>query len=252
MFFENSDICFNIINVFRVKREKVQSVNRNRRWSGMAYRISGSTVFLSGGEKYVAEAGSISYVPAWVDYERNSEDEELIIIHFNTYPYSEKKIEIAHPENTERIAEYFMCLANEWERHSPGYKNRCMSIFYKMLEEVQFCENLSPLNKKERIIRESISYMNANYDSPAISVSEIAEKSNVSEVYFRKLYKELFGMSPVSAIMNMRIQKAQTLLKSGYFTVSEVSEKCGFDNVKYFSTLFKKKTGISPSKVKGM
>ncbi len=250
MFFENSDICFDILNVFHIKREAKVSVNKNRSWSGMAYRISGSTVFISKGEKYTAEQGSISYVPSWVDYERHSTEEELIIIHFNSYPTSGEKIEIINPEDPERFLEYFMRLVKEWEEHALGYKNRCMSNFYKLLEELQLNESTNAFNKKEQIIKKSISYMNSNYDNPEISVAQIAAKSNVSEVYFRKLYKEVYGISPMEAIINMRLQKATDLLRSGYFSVVEVSEKSGFRSVKYFSTLFKRKTGKSPSDLK--
>jgi len=45
----------------------------------------------------------------------------------------------------------------------------------------------------------------------------------------------------------MRIEKAKELLSTGYFSVKEVSQKSGFDNVKYFSTVFKKEVGCSPS-----
>lgn len=250
MFFENSDICFDILNVFRVKREAQVSINRNRSWSGIAYRISGSTVFLSKEEQHIAETGSISYVPAWVDYERHSTEEEIIIIHFNSYPENSKKIEILNPEDAERFSEYFTRLAKEWEEHTLGYKNRCMSIFYKLLEELQLNENTKVFNKKEQIIKKSISYMNSNYDNSEISLAQIAGQSNISEVYFRKLYKELYGISPMEAIINMRIRKAKDLLVSGYFSVMEVSEKSGFRSVKYFSTLFKNKTGASPSDLK--
>ena len=49
------------------------------------------------------------------------------------------------------------------------------------------------------------------------------------------------------ANQKMRIEKAKELLKTGYFSVSEVSQKSGFDNVKYFSTLFNKVVGLRPS-----
>jgi len=110
----------------------------------------------------------------------------------------------------------------------------------------------NPINKKEGIIKNSIVYMNSNFDNFEITISEIAEKSFISEVYFRKIYKEVFGISPGRAILEMRIKKAKELLRSGYFSVKEVSQKSGFDNVKYFSTVFKKEVGISPSEYKGL
>ena len=48
----------------------------------------------------------------------------------------------------------------------------------------------------------------------------------------------------------MRIKKAKDLLQTGYFTIKETALKSGFDNVKYFSTLFKKEVGCSPSEYK--
>ena len=159
MFFENSEICFDIIDIFSIKRKETQSVNKNRSWSGMAYRIYGNTVFISKGEKYTAEQGSISYVPAWTDYERYSTDEELIIIHFNSYPKNGEKIEIINAGEAEKFSGYFTRLAKEWEEHALGYKNRCMSIFYKLLEELQLNESTNAFNKKEQIIKKSIGYI---------------------------------------------------------------------------------------------
>lgn len=66
-------------------------------------------------------------------------------------------------------------------------------------------------------------------------------------MYFRKLYKDLYGISPIRAIMNLRIDKAKALLDSGYFSVKKIAGKCGFENEKYFSTLFKRETGFTPA-----
>ncbi|MBE7066829.1 MAG: helix-turn-helix domain-containing protein [Ruminococcaceae bacterium] len=69
---------------------------------------------------------------------------------------------------------------------------------------------------------------------------------HMSEEYFRKLYKEAYGISPHNAIIDKRIKKACRLLQSGFFSVNEVAEKVGFTNSKYFSTLFHKAMNMSP------
>lgn len=251
MFYENENLCFRISNVFHVKRKKViNSINNNRKHSGIAFRLSGSTVFESCGQTFTAEEGSLSFVPAGVDFVRNSSDEELIIIHLDCFGETENEIQIARPNNPSLYADLFFKLVKEWNGGLPGYRHRSMEIFCRILEELQLDACFNPETKAEQIIKNSISYMCSAYDNPLLTVSEIAEKSNISEVYFRKLYKEVFGITPGKAIIKMRIQKAKNLLSSGYFTVSEVAEKSGFYNVKYFSTLFKKQTGKTPFEYK--
>lgn len=247
MFYDNRNISFEITNVFHVRRDAAESMNRNRAWSGIAYRISGSSVFRSGGKKYVADEGSISYVPAWVDFERSSTEEELIIVHLHVYGENEKEIQIFFPENTAKFSTYFFEMAKVWEECAVGYRHRCSSIFYKLLEEMERYTILNSPNKKEHIIRNSLMYMHMNFDNPDLSIADIAKESNISQVYFRKLYKEIFGISPLRAVNQLRIQKAKDMLKSGYFTISEIAEKCGFENTKYFSTLFKKEVEKTPS-----
>jgi len=174
----------------------------------------------------------------------------MIVIHFYCHGSNEDEIQIFNPEDSSKFAGYFFEILKVWEESSPGYKHRCQSLFYKMLEEMELYHTANPTNKKESIIKNSIVYMNANFDNPEITISEIAKKSFISEVYFRKIYKEIFGVSPGRAILKMRIKKAKELLQSGYFSVKEAAQKCGFENAKYFSTIFKKEEGVSPTNIK--
>ena len=253
MFFNNHKISYEIANVFHIEKRLAAACGRKQsRVSGLGYRISGNTLFKSRGKKYFADAGSFSFLPAHVVFDRVSTDEEMIVIHFYCHGSNEDEIQIFNPADSSKFAGYFFDILKTWEESAPGYKHRCQSLFYKMLEEMELYHTANPINKKEGIIKNSIVYMNSNFDNFEITISEIAEKSFISEVYFRKIYKEVFGISPGRAILEMRIKKAKELLRSGYFSVKEVSQKSGFDNVKYFSTVFKKEVGISPSEYKGL
>ena len=248
MFFNNHKMCYEILNVYHIKNRVAKvSQNRNRTFSGIAYRVSENTLFDSQGKKYFADTGSFSFIPAQVDYTRTSTDEEIIIIRLCCHGENEKEIQIFHPESSVKFAAYFFEILKIWEEGYPGYKHKCTSVFYKLMEEMELYSMINCTNRKEQIIKDSLIYMNMNFDNPQISISKIAEKSYISEVYFRKIYKEIFGISPGKAIQNMRIEKEKELLKTGYFSVSEVSQKSGFDNVKYFSTLFNKVVGLRPS-----
>ena len=80
-----------------------------------------------------------------------------------------------------------------------------------------------------------------------ISISALCEISHLSEDYFRKTFKRIYKLSPHQYILNLKLLNAEKMLKSELYSIAEVSEKCGFSDYKYFSRIFKKNYGVSPS-----
>ena len=91
-------------------------------------------------------------------------------------------------------------------------------------------------------------YIQKNYKSDNLTMQKIAKESFMSEVYFRKLFKAEYGISPQKYIIKLRIQNAIGLISTGYYSLKEVADMSGYNDYKYFSVEFKKITGISPSK----
>ena len=69
----------------------------------------------------------------------------------------------------------------------------------------------------------------------------------MSEVYFRRLFKAEFGISPQKYIINLRMQNAVGLISTGYYSLQEVAYMSGYKDYKYFSVEFKRLMGVSPS-----
>lgn len=68
--------------------------------------------------------------------------------------------------------------------------------------------------------------------------------------YLRKLFKKEMGVTPLEYMTNLRMKKAETMLTamwSNDYSVAEIGELCGFEDALYFSRVFKKKFGCSPS-----
>jgi AraC-like DNA-binding protein len=86
-----------------------------------------------------------------------------------------------------------------------------------------------------------------NYKKSDLSIKEIADKSFMSEVYFRKLFKEKYEISPQKYIIDLRIQNAVGLISTGYYSLKEIAYMSGYTDYKYSSVEFKKAMGISPS-----
>ncbi len=76
------------------------------------------------------------------------------------------------------------------------------------------------------------------------------EISGLGERRFNDLFKISFGVTPNRYIILTRVEFAKTLLGSGYLSISEIAEKSGFSDIYYFSKLFKKEVGVSPSEWK--
>lgn len=81
-------------------------------------------------------------------------------------------------------------------------------------------------------------------------LSDMAKLSSYSQSRFCALYKEKYGISPISDLINCRIENAKLLLKYGNMSISEVAEAVGFSSIYYFSRAFKTSEGISPSEYK--
>lgn len=65
--------------------------------------------------------------------------------------------------------------------------------------------------------------------------------------HFCNKFKSLFNYSPIDYLVNRRIDIAKNFLDSTDMSIGEISHKVGYDDVYYFSRLFKKRTGLSPS-----
>ncbi|MBE8726011.1 helix-turn-helix domain-containing protein [Flavobacterium hungaricum] len=85
-----------------------------------------------------------------------------------------------------------------------------------------------------------------NTDLGLPTVSYMAEKLNVSPRYLTDLLKQETGKTALELIHLYLISEAKNLLKEGKLNITEISVSLGFDNLTYFSRLFKKEVGISP------
>ena len=80
-----------------------------------------------------------------------------------------------------------------------------------------------------------------------MTVHSIADALGISPEYFRKIFREVYNISPKKYIVNKRIEKSKELILSQEFKISEISQICGFNDASFFSTEFKRITSYTPS-----
>ena len=100
------------------------------------------------------------------------------------------------------------------------------------------------VNKLNRV-NEAIKYMSENYDN-IITTRILADMSHLSEGYFCQIFKEVTGKTAMEYLNNMRIDKAEKMLKKTEMTITEIAFCCGFEDANYFSRTYKKIKGAAP------
>ena len=92
-----------------------------------------------------------------------------------------------------------------------------------------------------------LSYLEQNYQDYNLSSKSIALYHHVSVAYLNRIFKQKTGEAVASYVKNLRLEHARALLLSTNLSVESIARNVGFENTKYFYTLFKGKYGVSPS-----
>ena len=245
MIFAQESLTFSILDVMELEQSNVNMVNRGRPFSALSFRLSADTVLACGGEEHRLRSGAVSFVPAGVDYRRISKTDRVIVVHFDLADYRTGRIECFTPEEPDRIEGLFRRLLAAWEGREPGYRHEATALLHEIFRECYLA--IAPEGGASSRIGRAVDYIHRHYTDPHLTVSAAAERSYMSEVYFRKLFRKEFGESPRKYIVGLRLRHAADLIVMGYHTLPEVAYRSGYTDYKYFSVEFKRLMGVSPS-----
>lgn len=245
MFFEKEMLSFNLLDVFEINQTNVNIFNSGRNFNALSFRFRSDAVLKTETNEYVMKDNSVAYFPARVDYSRTATVDELIVVHFDTTNYVARNIEFFDPKEPDSLSRLFCEILNVWNKKEVGYKYRCSALLYEIFAEC-YEQNFVPKAQDSKIWQ-SVDYILAHYRDSELSIGDIAARSFMSEVYFRRLFKAEFGISPQKYIINLRMQNAVGLISTGYYSLQEVAYMSGYKDYKYFSVEFKRLMGVSPS-----
>ncbi|ANY66649.1 AraC family transcriptional regulator [Paenibacillus sp. BIHB 4019] len=98
----------------------------------------------------------------------------------------------------------------------------------------------------KKAIEEAVSYINGHYMDP-LTLDELSELHAMSPKRFSYFFHKYTGFRPIDYVIHYRMERASELLKIGEFPIGDIAGSVGYSNPLYFSRIFKKKFGLSPS-----
>lgn len=251
---------------YRVHSRPVVSTERptGRRDYQLLYIAKGKGHFyFDGKEQIITEGNMILYRPNEVQmyYYYAPDKTEAYWVHF-TGRHVESILEFYELPETENVF---------YTGTSPDYQ----WMYRQMIQELQLCranyEELLSLMLRhifiminryivegrkagsdiQNEIERAAHYFNENYNKP-LNIDEYAESRHMSTCWFIRSFKQILKVTPMQYILSLRMANAQSLLETSEYNISEIAEAVGYDNPLYFSRLFHKHIGVSPSEYRKM
>ena len=140
------------------------------------------------------------------------------------------------PENTEEIL-------------AESGKNIESAIAYaeKMISQAIEIRDQNSGNKNRSILKTAVDFIDEHYMDEDISLNTAANVANVSSNHFSALFSQNMGQTFIEYLTSLRMNKAKELLRCTGMRSSEIAGEVGYKDAHYFSYLFKKTQGMTPS-----
>ena len=150
---------------------------------------------------------------------------------------------------TTEVTEETIQVSEETEVPEETYVLQAVKPLVYMFSQLQNeCIRTSDIvNTSSELYRKALRYIYDNYMN-SFTIEEMAKTLNYSESYLRHIFVKQSGKSIAKTVLAIRLSQASTLLVSTNLSVTTIALECGFCDGNYFSTVFKKKYGVSPMK----
>ncbi len=231
-----------IEEVVTIDSPRGRRVEIRDRWCyGLSFCESGRITYFHKGRATVSEPGQAVLLPAGEDYSLYcSEAGRFPVINFScAQPLPGELCSVALRRPESYLREYRRLRQIHLLHRDPA---RCMSILYGM-----FSDLAAEQRSESPVLAPALEWMEENLFDPQLNNTALAEKAGVSEVYFRRLFRQAYGTTPRQYILDTRLHRARQLLAETCLPVGEVSAQCGFVSLYHFSRAFRAAVGMPPS-----
>lgn len=147
------------------------------------------------------------------------------------------------------VEDYFRNIINIIEEapfYSPIIRDKIGREILSILQAVSYDLHTVSMANKRNIAENILKYIEENLNRK-FTIEELGQNCFLGKTQLIKIFKDKYGVTPIKYAQLQRIEMAKYYLSRTDEPISTLHDKLGFEDVKYFSKLFKKITGISPS-----
>ncbi len=225
------------------------------------YLLEGTCWYFIDKKSYHLTAGDIVFIPAGVihktSYETPEHSRKLFLC--DEYYLPESAMSVLNSiscfaksdEYTARIDEIFAQIEKEYYSHDEFSRDAIRSLVSELLVLICRASKISE-NKKEEspLVEKAAKYIRSHY-AEDITLADVASYCYVSKEHLSRTFKRETGFGFNEYLTAFRLKKAESLIKGmPKIRVSEVAVSCGFNDSNYFSKVYKKTYGRSPTEDK--
>ncbi|MBL8029326.1 MAG: helix-turn-helix transcriptional regulator [Fibrobacteres bacterium] len=141
---------------------------------------------------------------------------------------------------------YLLALHHELSAHARYNSTILQNCFQNLLIELS---RLTDNQEQKTVIPEYVFRVKLFLEShfaEIVNIAVLAKQTGCSQSLLRREFKRYTGFSPLAYLMHLRMTHACSLLRDKNLRISEVSLRCGYEDIYHFSKLFKKSFGASP------
>ncbi len=241
-----------ILNVHKGNIPPSNVVCKSRYSDCFVFVLTGQAEYNFGGVSKIAKAGDIIYLAEKSNYDIHITDNNytfyFIDFFFKNETQGVLENEIYSSKSFSVLESKFKEIYDLWRLGNFAEKIYCKSIMYQIYYQVvrsNLNAYVSKANRKR--FEQIIEFIAQNLENSQLSVATLSEMCGSSEVHFRRLFHQIYHISPIKFISNLRIKRATELLTTTDTKISDISKMCGFENQYYFAKKFKADTHLTPT-----
>ncbi len=159
------------------------------------------------------------------------------------------------PEEIDALKTILDSMLAEQENRSEGFELMQKANLIRFLCSLgriwkkQFGTGGKLYSNRRNMMAEAMAYIEENTKED-MKIEMLASRAYLSPSYFRRLFRETTGLTPIEYINGLRISKAKQLLERENLSVTEAGEAVGINDPNYFAKIFKSVTGMTPTEYK--
>jgi AraC-like DNA-binding protein len=145
------------------------------------------------------------------------------------------------------VLQYYASIFEGVKETEPYYHFKVSALINMLIAEVlPHNHQGQPLSRAEQLVDQA-KFVMAQYVGSSLTLKELWDRIGVSSSHIGAIFKDATGLTPYQYFIDLKIEKAKTLLEQRDEPIKRVAYDLGFEDPYYFSRLFSKKTGVAPS-----